>query len=93
MARQELVVCICLRSDSGSGDEDVPEFIRCVDGREPQNREAWTFGEDGVMREVHLTVQVDVGAGLVGEFATNYFTPSWRRIPMFGLNTINGSFQ
>ena len=44
-------------------------------------------------REVHPTARIDVGAGFVGEFATNYLTPSWRMIPMLGVNSINGSVQ
>ena len=36
---------------------------------------------------------LDVGAGIVGEFATNYLTPSRRRIPMFGVNPINECVQ
>ena len=55
-----------------------------MDGREPQIHEVWTFGEDGVTREVHPTARVDVGAGFVREFSTNYLTESCRRFPMFG---------
>ena len=40
-------------SYSVNGDAEGPEFIWCMDRREPQVREVWTFGEDGVMREVH----------------------------------------
>ena len=93
MARQYPVGPIHRPSSSGSGDEDGPNFIRCVDVQEPQIHEVWIFGEDGVTREVHPIAQVDVGAGFVIEFATDYLTPSWRRIPMFGVNSINGSFQ
>ena len=66
MARQESVGSIRLPSDYGSGDEDGPEFIRCVDGQESQIHEVWTFGEDGVTHEVHPTAQVDIGTGFVG---------------------------
>ena len=45
------------------------------------------------MREVHPTAHVYVNAGFVGEFVTDCLTPSWRRIPMFGVNSINGSVQ
>ena len=82
-----------MRSDSGSGDEDVPEIIRCVDGRELQVHKVWTFGEDGVTPEHHPTAQVGVGAGFVGEFAKNYLIEDGRRIPMFRINYINGSIQ
>ena len=81
------------RANYGSGDEDGPEFICCVDVRQPQIYEIWTFGEDGVTREVHPTAQVDISAGLFGEFATDYITPSWRRFPTFGRNSINGSVE
>ena len=30
-----------------------PSSSDCVDGREPQIHEVWTFGENGVTREVH----------------------------------------
>ena len=62
-----------------------------MDGRQPPIHEAWTFGEDGVTCEVHTTVQVDIVAGLVGEFVTEYLTESWCRNPLFGRNYINGS--
>ena len=65
MARREPVGSIYWPYDSGSGDEDGPKFIQCVDGRDPQIHEVWTFGEDGVTREVHPTSQVDVGTGFV----------------------------
>ena len=66
MARQEKVGSIRWCSDSGSGDEDGPESIQCVDVREPHIQEVWSFGEDGVTREVHPTARVDVGSGFVG---------------------------
>ena len=55
MARQDPVETILRSSDSASGDADGPDFIKCVDGREPQIHKVWTFGEDGVMCEVHPT--------------------------------------
>ena len=64
-----------------------------MDGQEHQIHEVWNFGEDGVTREVHPTAQVDIGYGFVGEFATNDLTPSCSKVPMFGRNSINGSFQ
>ena len=64
-----------------------------MDVRDPQIHEVWNFGDDGVTREVHPTARVDVGTGFVREFSTDYLTPSWFRVPMFVLNSINGSFQ
>ena len=71
MDRREPVGSFDKPSDFGSGDAEGLEFIRCVDEREPHIREVWTFSEDGVTHEVHLTVQVDIGARVVGEFASN----------------------
>ena len=93
MAGWEPVGSIRRQSDSGSGDEDGPDFIRCVDGREPQIHKVCTFGVDGVTPKVFPTVQFDVGAGFFGEFLTNYLNPSWRRTHIFGVNSINGSVQ
>ena len=93
MARREPVGSISRPSDSGNGGAEVPELIQFVDGQEPQIHKFWDFGDDGVTREVHPTSQVDVGAGVVGEFATNYLTESGRRIPIFGRIYINGSVE
>ena len=93
MARREPVGDIRRSSDSGIGDEDGPEFIRCVDERYPKIHKVWTFGEESVTPKARPTVRTDVGA-FVGEcFATNYLTPTWRRIPMFVRNSINGSVK
>ena len=71
------------RSGSGGGDEDISKLIRCVNEREPQIHKVWNFSEDDVTCEVRPTAQVDVSAVFVGEFATNYLTPSCLRIPKF----------
>ena len=79
MVRQETVGAIRLTSNSCSGYEDRPEFIRCVDGRHPKIREIWTFREDGVTPEVHLTARVNIGDFDGDYFATGFLTPIWRR--------------
>ena len=61
--------------------------------RQPQIHEVWTFREDSVTCDGHLTARVDVGTGFVGKFVTNYLTPTWRRVPMFGSNYFNGSVE
>ena len=71
MYRWETVGLIGTASYSGSGDDEGPDFIRCMDGRDPQVNEVWTLGKDGVTCEVHLTAQVDIGAGFFREFATD----------------------
>ena len=82
-----------LRANYDSGGEDGPEFIRCVDGQQPEILEVWTFSEKGVARKVHPTACRDVGAGFVGEFDTDYLTPTWLRVPMFVSTSINGSVK
>ena len=89
----EPVGSIRQNSDSGSGDEDGTEFIQCVDGRDIEINEFWTFRKDGVTHELHPTAEVDTSAGFVGEFTTNYLTKSWIRVSMFGVNSINISVQ
>ena len=62
MATQEPVGSMHRRANSGSGEEDGLHFIRCVDGRQPQIHEDWTFAEDGFTPDVPPTVCVDAGA-------------------------------
>ena len=93
MARREPVGSIGQTSDYSSGDAEGPNFIWCVDGREPPIHEVLAFGDNGVTREVHPTAWVDVGAGVVREFASYYLTESGRRIPIFGRISINGSVE
>ena len=57
---------IRLPYDSGFGDTDRFQFIRCVGGRKIEVNEVWILGEDGITPEVHPTAQVDVGAGILG---------------------------
>ena len=55
--------------------------------------EVWDFSSDGIMCEVHPTARVDVGAGVVGEFSSDYHTESGRRVPIIGQISINGSVE
>ena len=93
MPRLEPVRDIFRNSDSGCGDYDGPKFICCVDGRQPDIHEVWTFGEDGVTLEVHPPACVDVGAFVSDYFATDYLNPTWRRVPMFDRESVNGSVE
>ena len=71
MTRRDPVGYIDSPSNSGSRDTEGPEFIRCVDGREPQIHEVWDFGFDGITQEVLPTAQVDIGAGFMGDFSSD----------------------
>ena len=78
-------------SDYGSGGTEGPEFILFVDGREPQIHEVWAFGSDGITHEVHPTAQVDIIAGVMGEFSSDSLTESGRRITILRKISMNGS--
>ena len=58
------------RSDSVSGVAEGVEFIRCIDGWEPQIHEIWCPGSNGVTREVHPIAQIDVGTETIGQSLT-----------------------
>ena len=78
-------------SDSGSGGTKGFEFIRCVDGREPQMQKIWSLGSDGVTSEFLPTARVDAGDGTVGQLSTNFFAGNGCRIPILSQIFINGS--
>ena len=80
MTRREPVGSILRTSASGSWGADGSKFVCCVDGRDPQMHEVWCFGSNGITREVHPTVRVEVGAGIVGNFSINYLTENGRRV-------------
>ena len=80
-------------SDSGSGGTKCIELIWCVDNRYPQIHEIRFLGSNGVIREVHLTAQIDVDADTVRQFLTPYFAENGRRIPIIGQISINGSVE
>ena len=80
-------------SNSGSGVTEGVEFIWCVYGREPKIHEIWCLGSDSVTREVHPTAKIDVGAGTVGKFTTNYLAENGCRIPIIGQLSIKGSVK
>ena len=71
-------------SDSVSGVTKGVELIRCIDGGYPQIHEFWCLGYDRVTRKIHPTAQVEVVAGNVGEFTTNYLAENERRIQITG---------
>ena len=79
--------------NSGSEGSEGPEFIHCVDGRDPQMHKVWCFSSGGITREVHPSALVDVSAGLVVQFSSDYLTEDGRRIPIVGQISINGSVE
>ena len=91
MTRRAPVGSIRRPSNSGSRGAEEPEFIRSVDVRDPEMHEVWDLGSNGITREVHPTVQVNVGAGLIGQFSSNYLIENGSRIPIIVQIYINGS--
>ena len=63
---------IRMSQDSGSGSTEGTDFIKCIDGQQPQIHEFWCLGLDWIIREFCPTERVEVPAGNVGEFGTNY---------------------
>ena len=51
--------------------------------------EVWCFGSDGITSIVYPTARVDVGAGVVGLFLSDYLTENGRRIPIIGQISTN----
>ena len=57
--------------DYGSGGTKCFELIRCVDDWEPKTHEIWCLSSDGIIHEVHMKAQLEVGTGAMGKFMTN----------------------
>ena len=93
MPMPEPVRDISQPSDSGSGNYDRLEFIRCVGGRQPQTHKFWNFGNDRITPEVHPTSIDDVGAFVGNYFATYYLTDNGIRVPMFERNRLMEVFN
>ena len=93
MSILDAVGATCWPSDSVFGDSDRSKFIRCFDGRYPKDNEVWILDEDIITPEVHTTAQVDVDAGVICKFATNYLTKNGFKTSIFCKKYINGSFE
>ena len=80
-------------SDYGSESTKDVEFIRCVEDHEPQINKMWCLGSYGVTCTIQPKAQVEIAAGIVGQFTTNYLAENGRIIPIVGQISINGSVQ
>ena len=80
-------------SYSGSGGTKYTKFIQCVYGQEPQIHELCFLGLDNSTREFHPTAQVDIAAGTVLLFTTNYLAENGYRILFIGQLSISRSVQ
>ena len=59
---------------------EATALIQCVDGREPQIHDLLYLGLYVISREVCTTSQVEVTAGTVREFVTDYLSENGPRI-------------
>ena len=48
---------------TGRGAPDPSVFIQCVNGWEPMANKLWSHGLDGLCRNFHTTVRVDIPPG------------------------------
>ena len=80
-------------SESGSGVPDTTAFIHCINGREPQTNKFWCQDLEGIFREVHPTVRVDILDGTVKYFVTEYLAGNGCRIRIIGEISVNGSIH
>ena len=80
-------------SYSGSGGTKDVDYIRCINGRDPQIHKMWCLGSDSITQKIHPTARVEVGSGTVGQFMTNYLDENGRIIPTICQISINGSVK
>ena len=78
-------------SNSGNRGPDTGTFIQCVNGREPQIHELWCWDIDRICRKVHPAARVEIPAGTVREFVTDYLSENEKRNYIIGEFPINGS--
>ena len=80
-------------SDSGSAGTDITTFIQCINSREPQINKLWFLGFDRIFPEVHPTAHIEIPAGILGEFVTDYISENGRWIAIIVQLFVNDSVQ
>ena len=65
-------------SNYGNGGPETGAFIQCVNDIEIQIHELSCWNIYGICREVHPTARVDIPAGTVREFVTEYLSENGR---------------
>ena len=93
MTRCILVAPIYQPPGSGVRGTKGPGFVRFIYGWHIHMHEIWCLSSNGITREVHPTAQVDVGAGVVGQFLYDYLALNGHIIPIIGQISINGSVE
>ena len=69
---QVFPLCTVQTLRSGRGGKDGVWFTCCVEGRDTEIYELWTFAEDGT-REVHPFAQVQISDNFTGETFHTHF--------------------
>ena len=80
-------------SDPGSGSTGATDLLQCINGQEPHIHELWCLGLDKIIHKVHPTARVEVIAGTVREFVTDYLAKNGLRIQIIGQLSVNNSVQ
>ena len=75
------------------GGKDGVWFTRCVDRREPELYELWTFAKNGT-RKVHLFARILISDDFTGEtFHTNFVNAKAGQVAFLGRRSDNGRVQ
>ena len=78
---------------SGRGGKNGVWFTRCVDGREPEIHELWTFAKDRT-REVHPFAWIKIIDDFTGEtFHTDFLSVKGCRVDLLYQISVNGSVE
>ena len=80
-------------SNPGSGSTKDTDFIKFVHSREPQIHEVWSLGLDRIILKVPPTAQLEVPAGTIGDFLTDYLSENGNRIQIIRQLSINNAYN
>ena len=72
---------------------DPGAFIQCVDGRDPMIHELWGHENDSICRKVQPTACIEIPAGTVGEFITEYLSENRLQNQIIGELSTKGIVQ
>ena len=84
MIRRAPMGDICRPSNSGSGGPETGACIQCINGQEPQIHELRCWDIVRICRGVHPTARVEILAGTVVYFFTNYLSKNSQRNQIIG---------
>ena len=77
--------------DSVSGITEAAASIKFVDDLKPYIHALWCMGFNGIIHEAHTTARVEVTAGTVREFMTDYLSENGGQIKIVGQLSVNNS--